>query len=297
MKIGWVGTGVMGGPMAGHLLRAGYELTVYTRTRSKADALLQRGARWSNTPAGVAEQAEAVFMMVGTPADVEETALGQDGILRTLPAGSVLVDCTTSRPELAQRLARAAEARNVASLDAPVSGGDAGARNASLSFMVGGDRSAFERIRPLFDCMGTTVVLQGGPGAGQHTKMVNQTLVASVMIGLCEALLYAERSGLDPLTVLRSVGGGAASSWALTQLWPRMIDGDFEPGFYVDHFIKDLEIALKEAERMGLHLPGLALARELYKRTAQAGFRRKGTQALLGALRGMQALPDGEFPS
>lgn len=289
MKIGWIGTGVMGASMAGHLQAAGHELTVYNRTKAKAAALLEGGARWADTPAEAAADAEVIFMIVGYPADVEAVALGDDGILNSAPSGAILVDCTTSSPALAERIAAAGEAKGIAVLDAPVSGGDVGAKNAALSFMVGGDAAAFEKVKPLFEIMGKTIVLQGGAGAGQHTKMVNQTLIASGMIGLCEAMLYAEKSGLDPLTVLQSVGGGAAASWGLSNLWPRMIDDDFEPGFFVEHFIKDMGIALDEAKRMGLTLPGLELAMELYQKTAELGYGRKGTQALLLALREMNS--------
>ena len=285
MKIAWIGTGVMGVSMAGHLQAAGHELTVYNRTKAKADVLVTNGARWADTPAEAAANADVIFMIVGYPSDVEAVALGDDGILSKAKSGTILVDCTTSSPALAVKIAAAGEAKGIAVLDAPVSGGDVGAKNAALSFMVGGDADAFENVKPLFEIMGKAIVLQGGPGAGQHTKMVNQTLIASGMIGLCEAMLYAEKSGLDPLTVLQSVGGGAAASWGLSNLWPRMIDGDFEPGFFVEHFIKDMGIALDEAKRMGLELPGLSMAFELYNKTAELGYGRKGTQALLLALR------------
>jgi 3-hydroxyisobutyrate dehydrogenase len=289
MKIAWIGTGVMGASMAGHLQKAGHELTVYNRTKSKADALLAGGAQWADTPAEAAKNAEVIFMIVGFPKDVETVALGADGILSSAKPGAILVDCTTSSPALAQKIAAAGAAKNIAVLDAPVSGGDVGAKNAALSFMVGGDKAAFEKVKPLFEVMGKAIVLQGGAGAGQHTKMVNQILIANGMIGLCEAMLYAEKSGLDPLKVLQSVGGGAAASWGLTNLWPRMIDGNFEPGFFVEHFIKDMGIALEEAKRMNLELPGLELAFTLYNKTAALGYGRKGTQALLLALREMNA--------
>ncbi len=289
MKIGWIGTGVMGASMAGHLLDAGHALTVYTRTRAKAEALIEGGARWAASPAEAAREADVVFMIVGFPEDVEAVALGEEGILEGIPAGGILVDCTTSSPSLARTMAEAGRDQGVAVLDAPVSGGDVGARNGTLSIMVGGDEEAYAAVTPLFEIMGKTVVRQGGPGAGQHTKMVNQTLIASGMIGLSEALLYAEKSGLDPMTVLQSVGGGAAASWGLSNLWPRMINQDFEPGFFVEHFMKDMGIALEEAARMNLKLPGLELAAELYRKTAELGYGRKGTQALVLALREMNA--------
>lgn len=285
MKIAWIGTGVMGASMAGHLQAAGHTLTVFNRTKDKAAGLLKNGARWAATPAEAAADAEIVFTIVGYPADVEAVTLETNGILSAVRRGTVLVDCTTSSPVLAQKIAIAAKAKGVDALDAPVSGGDIGAKNATLSFMVGGDAAVFEKVKPLFTVMGKSAVLQGGPGAGQHTKMVNQILIANNMIGICESLLYAEKSGLDPLTVLQSVGGGAAASWSLSNLWPRIIDGNFEPGFYVGHFIKDMGIALEEAKRMNLQLPGLELAFRLYKKTAELGYSRKGTQSLLLALR------------
>lgn len=287
MNLAWIGTGIMGASMADHLLAAGHRLTVYNRTRSKAGALLAKGAQWADTPAAAAVTAEVIFMMVGFPKDVETVVLGEDGVLGSTKSGSILVDCTTSSPALAQKIAQAAKIKGIAALDAPVSGGDIGAKNAALSFMVGGDAAAFEKVKPLFAIMGKPAVLQGGPGAGQHTKMVNQILIASNMIGVCEALLYAKKSGLDPLTVLQSVGGGAAASWSLSNLWPRIIDGNFEPGFFVEHFIKDMGIALDETRRMKIKLPGLELAFKLYRKTAELGYSRKGTQALLLALREM----------
>lgn len=283
-RIGWIGTGVMGGSMCGHLLAAGHEATVYTRTREKAEPLLVRGAAWAGSPAEAAAASEVVFTIVGFPADVREVVLGPGGVLAGAREGSLLVDMTTSEPSLAVEIHAAAAARGVAALDAPVSGGDVGARNATLSIMVGGDADALARVRPLLETMGKTIVHQGGPGAGQHTKMVNQILIATGMIGVCEALLYAHRAGLDPATVLESVAGGAAGSWSLTNYGPRMLGGDFAPGFMVDHFVKDMGIALAEARRLRLSLPGLALAEQLYVALqAQSGGRR-GTHALVLAL-------------
>ena len=282
--IGWIGCGVMGKSMCGHLLEAGHPVTVYSRTRSRADDLVARGAVWADTPAEVAARANVVFTMVGFPSDVREVVLGEHGTLVGAQAGSVLVDMTTSEPTLAQEIRVAALARGLESIDAPVSGGDVGARNATLSIMVGGDAAAIERVRPLFEIMGKTIVRQGDAGAGQHAKMVNQVLIATLMIGVCEALLYAYRAGLDLETVLEAVSGGAAGSWSLTNYAPRMLKGDFEPGFFVEHFIKDMEIALGEARRMNLALPGLALAHELYLALRAQGGGRKGTQALLLAL-------------
>ena len=283
-SLGWIGSGVMGSSMCGHLLDAGYPVTVFSRTRARAEGLLERGAVWADTPAEVAASAKVVFTMVGFPSDVREVVLGEHGTLVGAQAGSILVDMTTSEPTLAQEIRVAALARGLESIDAPVSGGDVGAQNATLSIMVGGDVEAIERVRQLFEILGKTIVRQGDAGAGQHAKMVNQVLIATLMIGVCEALLYAYKAGLDLETVLESVSGGAAGSWSLTNYAPRMLKGDFEPGFFVEHFIKDMEIALGEARRMNLALPGLALAHELYLALRAQGGGRKGTQALLLAL-------------
>ena len=283
-RVGWIGTGVMGLSMCGHVLDAGYDVTVHNRTRDRAQPLLERGATWADTPGAVAAASDVVCSIVGYPGDVREVLLGDDGALSGAAAGSVLVDLTTSEPSLAVEIAGAAAARGVASVDAPVSGGDVGARNATLSIMVGGDEEAVERVRPLFETFGKTIVRQGGPGAGQHTKMVNQTLIAGAMIGVCEALLYAYRAGLDLETVLSSVEPGAAGSWSLTNYAPRMLRGDFEPGFVVEHFVKDMGIALAEARRMNLSLPGLALVQQLYVALMAQGQGRKGTQSLILAL-------------
>jgi 3-hydroxyisobutyrate dehydrogenase len=283
-RIGWIGLGVMGTSMCGHLLDAGYPVTVYTRTRTSADALVSRGAVWADTPADVARASDVTFSIVGFPADVREVFLGPNGSLTSAAEGTVLVDMTTSEPALAVEIAAAAAAKGIATLDAPVSGGDAGARNATLSIMVGGDSATVERVRPLFEVLGKTIIHQGPAGAGQHTKMVNQILIASTMVGVCEALLYAYKAGLDLETVLESVGSGAAGSWSLTNYSPRMLAGDFEPGFAVDHFIKDMGIALSEARRMRLSVPGLALAEQLYVALSAEGYGRKGTQALVLAL-------------
>jgi len=289
MKICWIGTGVMGAPMAGHLLDAGHECRIYTRTKSKAESLLRRGAVWCDSPAEAAAGADFAGMIVGMPADVEQVVFGENGLLQGLGAGSLLVDFTTGSPSMAEKIAEAALRQNVAALDAPVSGGDVGARNATLSIMVGGDRSAFERALPVFNLLGKTVEYQGGPGAGQHTKMVNQILISGTMIGMCEALLYARKSGLEPQQVLKSVGGGAAASWSLSNLAPRIIRGDFEPGFFVEHFVKDMRIALEEAAGMDLELPGLKLVCSLYQKLQhELGMGRKGTQALIKALEQIQ---------
>jgi 3-hydroxyisobutyrate dehydrogenase len=283
-RIGWIGTGVMGSSMAGHLLNKGYAVTVFNRTRDKAKPLLERGAQWGDSPKAVAQRSDLIFSIVGFPHDVREVILGSDGALNGAAAGAVLVDMTTSEPSLAREIYQAAQARGVASIDAPVSGGDVGAREARLSIMVGGDKEVVERIRPLFEAMGKTIVHQGPAGAGQHTKMVNQILIATAMIGICEALLYGHKAGLDLNTVLESVSGGAAGSWSLSNYAPRMLKGNFDPGFFVEHFIKDMGIALAEAKRMNLSLPGLALAEQLYLALEAQGHGRKGTHALMLAL-------------
>ncbi len=279
-KLGWIGTGVMGASMAGHLLESGFELTVFSRSREKAEPLLARGARWADSPAEVARSSQVIFTMVGFPRDVREVVLGEEGILRGAAKGSVLVDMTTSEPTLAREIYEQAKGLEIAALDAPVSGGDVGAKEATLSIMVGGEEGVFDCLRPCWHAMGKTIVHQGGAGAGQHAKMVNQTLVAAGMVGVCEALLYAQRAGLDLETVLQSVSSGAAGSWALSHLAPRIIAKDFAPGFYVEHFVKDMGIALAEAQRMKVRLPGLALAEQLYRSVQEQGGSRKGTQAL-----------------
>lgn len=283
-RIGWIGTGVMGASMVGHLIDAGYSTTLTTRTRERAVGLLERGAVWADTPADVAAAADVVFAIVGFPADVRSVFLDDDGALAGARPGSVLVDMTTSEPSLAVEIHSAAAAREVGSVDAPVSGGDVGARNATLSIMVGGDEADVTRVRPMFEVMGSTIVHQGGPGAGQHTKMVNQILIATGMIGVSEALLYAQEAGLDLPTVLESVSGGAAGSWSLTNYGPRMLTGDFAPGFFVDHFVKDMGIALDESAAMQLSVPGLALAHQLYVALQAQGGGRDGTQSLIRAI-------------
>lgn len=283
-RIGWLGTGVMGASMCRHLMQAGYRATVFTRSKSKAEALLDAGAEWAESPAEVAAASDIVFSIVGFPQDVREVLLGPRGALSTARPGTILVDMTTSQPALAEEIAREAAQRGVGSVDAPVSGGDVGAREARLSIMVGGDKDAVQAVWPCLEVMGKTIVHQGGPGAGQHTKMVNQTLIATNMIGVCEALLYAQKAGLDLNTVLQSVSSGAAGSWSLSNLGPRIIASQFDPGFFVEHFIKDMGIALEEASRMQLALPGLALAHQLYLSLKAQGGGRLGTHALQLAL-------------
>ncbi|MCA9238665.1 MAG: NAD(P)-dependent oxidoreductase [Planctomycetales bacterium] len=283
-RIGWIGTGVMGRSMAGHLLDAGYALTIFTRSQAKANPLLQRGARWADSPKLVAAQSDIVFSIVGHPADVREVILGDQGVLAGAKVGAVLVDMTTSEPALAIEIAKTAQQQGVVSIDAPVSGGDIGAREARLSIMIGGDEPTVTALAPLWKLLGATHVRQGGPGAGQHTKMVNQTLVAGQMVSVCESMLYAVSAGLDPESVLKSVATGAAGSWSLSNLAPRMIAGNFEPGFSIEHFLKDMRIALSEAHRLGISLPGLALVNELYQAAAAQGHAKDGTHALILAL-------------
>ena len=283
-KIGWIGLGVMGSSMCGHLIDQGFQTAVYTRTASKAEPLLQKGAAWADSPKAIAQQSDVVFSIVGFPHDVREVTLGENGSLAGCKEGNILVDMTTSQPSLAVEIADAARAQGVHSVDAPVSGGDVGAKEARLSIMIGGEKEVVDALQPCWEAMGKTIVHQGGPGCGQHTKMVNQTLIATGMIGVCEALLYGYKAGLDLPTVLQSVGSGAAGSWSLTNLGPRIINNDFDPGFFVEHFIKDMGIALDEANRMGLSLPGLALGKQLYLALQAQGHGRDGTQALQLAL-------------
>jgi 3-hydroxyisobutyrate dehydrogenase len=289
-RIGWIGTGVMGRSMCGHLIAAGYKATVYNRTAEKARPLVEQGAKLADSPRGVAQESDVVFTIVGYPRDVREVTLGTNGTLSGVKPGAVLVDMTTSEPALAIEIDQAARAKQVHAVDAPVSGGDVGAREARLSIMIGGEKGVVDALQPLFETMGKTIVHQGPAGAGQHTKMVNQILIASNMIGVCEAMLYAFKAGLDLNTVLQSVSTGAAGSWSLSNLAPRMIAGNFEPGFFVEHFLKDMGIALDEARRMKLSLPGLALAQQLYQAVEAQGFARKGTQALALALSHLSAV-------
>ena len=283
-RIGWIGTGVMGSSMVGHLMSAGFTATIYNRHKEKAESLLAKGAKWAGSPQAVAEASDVVFAIVGFPSDVRQVMLGEDGALAGSKPGTVLVDMTTSEPKLAVEVYNSARSKGVHSIDAPVSGGDVGAKEARLSIMIGGDKDIVEALAPCWNAMGKTIVYQGGPGAGQHTKMVNQILIATNMIGVCEALLYGFKAGLDLPTVLKSVGSGAAGSWSLSNLGPRIMDNNFDPGFFVEHFIKDMGIALDEAKRMGLCLPGLALSHQLYLAVKAQGHGRDGTHCLSVAL-------------
>jgi 3-hydroxyisobutyrate dehydrogenase len=280
MQVGFVGTGVMGKSMAGHLMAAGHVVHLYTRTKSKARALLDKGAIWHDSPAPLAATVDVVITMVGYPSDVEQVYLGSEGIVANAHKGALLIDMTTSSPVLAKRIAKEARQRGMDALDAPVSGGDVGAAEARLSIMVGGEPAAYDRAMPLFELMGKNIVYQGPAGSGQYTKMANQIAIASNMLGVCEALAYAKKAGLDPETVLKSIGGGAAASWSLSNLGPRMIAGNFAPGFYVKHFIKDMRIALGSARELGLATPGLELSLSLYEQLAAQGGENDGTQAL-----------------
>ncbi len=286
-RIGWIGTGVMGSSMCGHLIEAGFSATVYNRTKEKAAELIEAGAQWAESPKAVAEASDVIFTIVGFPADVRRVILGPGGVLAGCSDGNIVVDMTTSEPSLAVELAEAAAKVGVHSVDAPVSGGDIGAREARLSIMIGGDKEIVDLLEPCWQAMGKAIVRQGGPGAGQHTKMVNQTLIASNMVGVCEGLLYGYKAGLNLETVMKSVASGAAGSWSLSNLGPRVIAGNFDPGFFVEHFIKDMGIALDESKRMGLSMPGLALAHQLYLALQAQGHARDGTHALMLALASM----------
>ena len=283
-RIGWIGTGVMGASMCGHLMRAGFSVTVFNRTKAKAERLLSFGAAWADSPKAVAEASDVVFTIVGYPSDVRSVILGNDGVLAGCTQGKIIVDMTTSQPSLAVEIAQAAAKIGAHAVDAPVSGGDVGAREAKLSIMIGGDKEVVEALTPCWQAMGKTYVHQGPPGAGQHTKMVNQILVAAGMIGVCESLLYAYKARLDLDKVMQSVASGAAGSWALSNLGPRIIANNFAPGFFVEHFIKDMGIILDESRRMELSLPGLALVHQLYISLKANGHGRDGTQALHLAL-------------
>lgn len=278
--IGFIGIGVMGKSMAGHLLAAGFPLVVYSRTKDKAKDLIEKGAKWADSPKEVALEATVTFTIVGYPKDVEEVYFGENGLIHNSKSGTYLIDMTTSAPSMAIRIYEKAKSKGIQTIDAPVSGGDVGARDATLSIMAGGEAEAFEAVKPILEHLGTNIVYQGKPGAGQHTKMCNQIAIASNMIGVCEAIIYAEKAGLDPEKVLSSITTGAAGSWSLSNLAPRMLKGNFEPGFYIKHFIKDMIIAIEEAENMNMDVPGLSLAKSLYDQLAEQGEENSGTHAL-----------------
>lgn len=284
ITIGWVGTGVMGLPMCEHLLEAGYELSIYSRTASRAESLISKGARWCDSPADVANASEVIITMVGTPDEVHGIYFGDDGLLSADIAEKKLIDMSTTAPSLSIKIYEAAKKLDARAVDAPVSGGDIGAKNATLSIMAGGDEAVVSALRPLFDCLGT-VRYMGKAGSGQHTKICNQITVAGTMIGVCEALVYAEKAGLDYERMIEAIRPGAAGCWTLDNLAPRIIKDDYAPGFMVDHFVKDLGIALEQANTANLHLPGLVLAKQLYEQTQTIGFGQSGTQALIKAIR------------
>lgn len=279
--IGFIGTGVMGSSMAHHLLKAGHPLHVYTRTKKKAEPLIEEGAIWEDSVAELAKKVEIVITIIGTPKDVEEVYFGEGGLIENAKPGTYLVDMTTSKPSLAIEIYERAKEKGIHALDAPVSGGDVGARNAKLAIMVGGDEEDFEAILPIFQVMGENIVLQGKAGAGQHTKMVNQISIAPAMIGLAEALIYTKKAGLDPEKVLKTISTGAAASWNLTNYAPRILACDFAPGFAIKHYIKDMKIALESAAEMNLTMPGLELALKMYEELAGRGEGESGIHALI----------------
>ncbi|HSA60956.1 MAG TPA: NAD(P)-dependent oxidoreductase [Nitrospiraceae bacterium] len=282
--IGWIGTGVMGAAMCGHLLDAGYCVTVHSRTRAKAQSLLDRGAKWADSPQAVAASAEIIVTMVGFPADVREVYFGHSGIFNGLKPQSILIDMTTTSPTLSREIVERASAFSCSAIDAPVSGGDIGARNATLSIMIGGTKQAVQTAMPLFERLGKTIVHQGEAGSGQHAKLCNQIVIAGTMVGVCESLLYGYKSGLDLNGLLESIRGGAASCWTLDHLAPRILRRNFDPGFFVEHFLKDMAIVLEESKRMNLTLPGLTVAHGLYQSVVALGHSRQGTHALMLAL-------------
>lgn len=279
--IGFIGIGVMGNSMAKNLMEAGFPVHVFTRTKEKAESLIERGATWNESVATLSREVDVVITMVGYPKDVEEVYFGENGILENAEKKTYVVDMTTSKPALAEKISNEAADRGLFALDAPVSGGDTGAQNGTLSIMIGGDFDVFQELQPIFDVMGSNIIHQGEAGAGQHTKLANQITIASNMIGVCEAVVYAKKAGLDPERVLESITTGAAGSFSLSNLAPRMIKGDYAPGFYVKHFIKDMKIALESAQDMDLLTPGLALSLELYTKLAEQGDNDSGTQALI----------------
>lgn len=283
--IGFVGTGVMGKSMAGHLIDKGYEVNVYNRTKSKADDLVEKGANWCDSIATLSEKSDIIISIVGYPKDVESIYLSQDGILNHAKANSIVIDMTTSSPALAHDIYEKAKERNIKSLDAPVSGGDVGAKNAALTIMVGGDQEAYNQVEDIFNLLGKNVVYQGKSGNGQHTKLSNQIAIAAGMLGVAEAIIYAEEAGLDIDKVFNSIEHGAAGSWSLSNLGPRMVKEDYAPGFYVKHFIKDMKLAIEESEKMGLYMPGLLKAKEVYDALSEAGYDDNGTQAVIQLLK------------
>ena len=281
LKIGFIGIGVMGKSMANNLLKAGYEVMVYTRTKQKAESLLTKGAKWFDSAKALAQNVDVIISMVGYPQDVAEIYLGENGVIKNLKPQSIIIDMTTSSPKLAQEIYQEAQKYEIKSLDAPVSGGDVGAKNGTLAIMVGGDKEVYEEVLPIFEAMGKTICYFGKAGSGQYAKMSNQIAIASNMMGVCEAVAYAKKCGLNPQNLLDVISTGAAGSWSLSNLAPRMLKGDFAPGFFIKHFIKDMKIAIESADEMNLDLPGLKLAKSLYEKLAKEGYENNGTQALL----------------
>jgi 3-hydroxyisobutyrate dehydrogenase len=270
--------------MCAHLVDAGYKVTVHNRTASKAQSLIDAGAVWADSPAEVTKASDIVFTIIGFPKDVEEVYFSEDGIINSLSSGKIVVDMTTTKPSLAEKIDQACKEKGCLSVDAPVSGGDVGAKNGTLAIMAGGDDQAFESVLPLFELMGKNIVHEGPAGSGQHTKMCNHITNAGTMIGVCESLIYAYKAGLDMEKMLSTISKGAAGCWSLDNLAPRIIKKNFDPGFYIDHFVKDMKIALEEAERMQVALPGLALVHQLYLALQASGHGTDGTQALILAL-------------
>lgn len=283
--IGFVGIGVMGDGMVQNLLKNAYDVHVYTRTKSKAENVLNQGAKWCDSLQDLAQKCTIIITILGYPEDVREVYLGDNGLVDSATKGSILVDMTTSDPELSKEIYRKAREKDIATLDAPVSGGDVGAREARLSIMVGGDEHAYETALPVFEAMGRNIVYQGGAGSGQNTKMVNQIAISAGMLAVSEAMLFAKNAGLNPQTVLKSIEAGAAGSWTLSNLAPRMLDENFEPGFFIKHFIKDMQIAKDSSERMNINTPGLDMTIGLYKEAAKSGYAEKGTQAIYDFIR------------
>lgn len=279
-NIGWIGTGVMGDSMAANLMKEGYKIFVHNRTKEKAGKLIDKGAHWCKTPGEIAKKAKIIFTILGFPKDVEDVMFGSGGLINSSAPGSVIIDMTTSEPSLAKKINEEAKKRSIDTLDAPVSGGDVGAREGKLAIMVGGEQNVYDKILPLFEILGENIALLGGPGSGQHTKMSNQILIASTMIGTVESLLYANKAGLDRGSIIDIIGKGAAASWSINNLGRRMVKEDFDPGFFIKHFVKDMGIALDEAKKMNLALPGLALAHQFYVSAMSIGLEDMGTQAL-----------------
>ena len=295
-RVGWIGTGVMGSPMCGHVLAAGYRVTLHSRTKSKTQPLVDRGATWAESPRAVAAESDMIFTTVGFPEDVRIVYFSELGILAGARSGTILIDMTTTDPTLSREIAKRAMANGLSAIDAPVSGGDLGARNATLSIMVGGERKAVQAVVPLFELLGKKIVHQGGPGTGQQAKLCNQIVIAGTMIGVCESLLYGHKAGLDLNRMLDSIRGGAAACWTLDHLAPRILQRNFDPGFFVEHFVKDMGLALEESKRMKLELPGLTLVHRLYHKVMDLGHGRSGTHALMLALEDLSKVQESVSP-